>query len=227
MDDVTWDELFGGVLRIKQKKKGYRYSIDPVLLCHFITPGPYDRIIDLGTGSGIIPVVLSHRYPGTTITGVEIQKSLADIALQNTEINGLEKKIRIICDDMRNIVDTCEPADLVVSNPPYMKSGSGRLNPDHEKAIARHEITITLPDLIRTAEAILKPSGRLALILPWERISDLERVLECYGLSLARIRRVHPFTDSPPIRVLAESAKNSPTGLTEEPPLVIYTAKGI
>lgn len=229
MNTYTTESLFEGALTIKQKRNGYRFTIDPVLLAHFVRPNTRDQVVDLGTGTGIIPLILSHRYPELTITGLEIQESLAGLAKENVRSNGLSNRITIHHGDMTDL--TFHPplphTDLVVANPPYIRHTAGRINPIQEKALARHEITVTLPQLIRTASGILGQDGCFSLIFPHDRLNELLSSLDDGGFKPSRIRMVHPIKEGPPKRVLVESFKCGIKGLVIEPPLVIFKDHGI
>lgn len=227
MESTTTDSLFGGAIRMNQYVTGYRYSIDPVLLAHFIRPGVSDRVTDLGTGSGIIPVILAFRYPGLSIWGIEIQKRLADLAWENIRENKLSHAVTIINGDMTRPSGLPEPGhmDYVVSNPPYVPFQAGRLNPSSEKAMARHELTITLQGLVQAAVVLLKKEGRFALIFPRNRLEELMAHLKASGLEPQRLRNVHPLAQGPPKLVLVEAVKDGRPDLTVEPPLFIYQSQ--
>lgn len=229
MDSVSTEDLFEGTLRMKQPRAGYRYTIDPVLVAHFVRPTSHARIMDLGTGSGIIPLILCHRYPNASIWGIEIQGRLADLAKCNVSENGLEHRITIVCGDMtrRSVLPKSGSMDMVLSNPPYIPCRAGRLNPDKEKAIARHEIHVTLAQVISTAWYLLKESGRFALILPSNRLDELIMTLEAQGFTPQTLRLVHPLPGSFAKRVLVESLKGNGAGLETLPPLTIFTQPGI
>lgn len=229
MDTYTTDSLFDESITLKQKRKGYRFTIDPILLSHFVRPGDRDNVVDLGTGSGIIPLILTHRYQGLSVTGVEIQEPLAGLAKENVRSNNLSNRITILHGDMNNLEFRAKLANtnLVVSNPPYIRHKAGRINPMHEKAIARHEITITLTQLIRTAWEILATDGRFALVFPHNRLTELLTTLENEGFKPTRIRFVHPIKGSPPKRLLVESEKCGTQGLATDPPLFIFECHGI
>ena len=228
-DACTTESLFQGAMRIRQYKQGYRYAIDPVLLAHFVRPADDHSVIDLGTGSGIIPLILAHRFPGIMITGIEIQKSLADLAKENILINGLNDRVTIIHSDMSELMGSIPgtQADLVLSNPPFIRKKAGRINPLSEKALARHEIAITLPRLIRTASDLLKRGGRFAVIYPHNRLADLVSGLENERFQPIRLRMVHPLSGGPARRVLVESVKDGCGSLVVGPPLEIFTDRGV
>jgi len=164
--DESVDEFMGGRLRLIQSKRGYRFSIDAVLLSQFVTVKPGDTVVDLGTGCGIIGLILLLTRTVGSVLGVEIQPSLADLAVRNALLNGFQHRMTVIVGDIRHPPLAPGKTDLVVCNPPYRKSLSGRVNPDSEKAIARHEIMASLGEMIRTASEILRPKGRLAMIYP-------------------------------------------------------------
>lgn len=229
MNAYTTESLFDGALTIKQKRNGYRFTIDPVLLAHFVSPGASAKVVDLGTGSGIIPLILSHRYPDLTVTGLEIQKTLSELAKENVRSNGLSNRITIHHGDMTDLKLCITPphTDLVVANPPYIRHTTGRINPIQEKALARHEITITLPRLIQTAWDILEQDGCFSLIFPHDRLTELLCCLTDGGFKPDRIRMVHPKKNGPPKRVLVESVKYGKNKVFIEPPLIIFEGHGI
>src|SRR5512147_528547 len=173
-DDETVESLFGGRLRILQKKKGYRYTIDSVLLAHFVEPKKGERILELGAGSGVISLLLAFRNPGVRVTGLELQAELADMAKRSISMNGLEGRVDIIPGDVRSAPDLlgARSQDVVVFNPPYRKMGSGKLNPGKEKALARHELAGSIADFLRAASYALEPGGRVCLIYPCSRMVE-------------------------------------------------------
>ena len=174
-EDEKLDELFNGRLKIIQKKEGYRFSLDALLLAHFSSHLSANSTIDLGTGSGIIPLVLAGKTATPTIVGVEVQEEMADMARRTIFLNELTGRVTILCEDLKNTGD-CFPAasfDLVVSNPPYYPVSNGRINPTEEKAIARHEIMLSLEDLVASARHLVKPTGCVVIIFPAKRLSEL------------------------------------------------------
>jgi len=228
MNPRTNDSLFNGRLRISQSRNGYRFSIDAVLLA--AQAGLYDaeRILDLGTGCGVIPLVMAYRNPRATYFGIEIQKSLADIALMNVRANGMDDCITIVCDDLCAV--KCSrfsgPVDMVVSNPPYRKVASGRVNPCSERAIARHEIKATLGDVVRSASRMLPISGRFVTIYPACRITDLLSTMRSFGVEPKQMQLIHSTTGSEAKLVLVDGLKGGGPGLIVRPPLVIYSDDG-
>jgi tRNA1Val (adenine37-N6)-methyltransferase len=222
------DTFFNGKVKVFQHRKGYRFSIDAVLLAAFSAPEAGYRIVDLGTGCGIIPLILAHRHPAIRITGIEVQPELAALAVQNVGINGFKSRIRIICGDMRSLTiqAVSGPVDLVLSNPPYRKFRSGRVNPHPQRAVARHEILATLQDVAGTAASLLGIGGRFAVIYPAERITDLLTHLRSAGIEPKHIQTVHAKVDEPARLVLVSGIKGGRPGAAVHEPLVIYRHNG-
>ncbi len=158
MEEETLDEILDGHLRVFQKKRGYRFSLDSILLPHFVFLKPRTCVLDLGCGSGIILLILAKRFPYINCTGLEIQEELVELAKKNVNFNKLEHRIKIAEGDARKIknIFSANSFDAVIFNPPYRKLNSGRINPQLEKAIARHEIKGSLKDFIKAAKYLLK-----------------------------------------------------------------------
>lgn len=224
----TEDTFFNGRIKVFQHREGYRFSIDAVLLAAFSAPGANDHIVDLGTGCGIIPLILGHRHPAVSITGIEVQPELAALAAINVETNGLKERISIICTDMRSlsIQAVSGPVDLVISNPPYRKDRSGRVNPHPERAVARHEILATLSDVAATAARLLGIGGRFAIVFPAERITDLLTNLRSAGIEPKHIQIVHAKSHDPARLVLVSGIKGGGPGAAVHEPLVIFQPDG-
>ncbi|MFC1886620.1 tRNA1(Val) (adenine(37)-N6)-methyltransferase [Thermodesulfobacteriota bacterium] len=226
---MTSDAVFGGRIGIKQDRAGYRFSIDAVLLAYHANPGPEDRIVDLGTGCGIIPLMLAYRNPNATIWGVELQKELADTAGLNVSENNMADRISILCRDMKELKPDMMkgPVDLVVSNPPFRVLNSGRINPNSQRAKARHEITVTLSDVVGTARRLLIVSGRLVVIYPAQRITDLLTHMRSAGVEPKFLRAIHSNRQSEAKRVLVEGIKGGRPGMKIGPTLFIYRKDGV
>jgi tRNA1Val (adenine37-N6)-methyltransferase len=226
--EETLDTLFGGRLKILQKKQGYRFSIDALLLAYFAEPGPDDRVIDLGTGCGIVPLILIFRKKAKKVTGVEIQASLADLARRNAVLNRCSTRFQVWEDDLRGLDKRAkrESFDLVLTNPPYRRVGSGRVNPHMEKAVARHEIKATLEDVLQAAHYLLKDKGRLAIIYPASRVADLMRGLSQYHLEPKRIQFVHSHEKDEARLVLVEALKEGHAQVKILPPFFLYDSSG-
>jgi tRNA1Val (adenine37-N6)-methyltransferase len=224
LEKSSADNLVGSKIKIFQPEKGYRFSIDPFILAAHIEGTGNQKVIDIGCGCGIIPLILSLKSSALKITGIEIQKELYDCAKKNILTNKLENSINIIHGDIKNI-DTSDingKADIIVSNPPYKKKGSGRLNPDSQKAIARHEITLDIDMLFKCSGRLLKEKSRLYIIFPAQRLSDLVLTMEHYSFSPEFIRFVHTKKYSTAKRVILCAGKNSNSPCVVHPPFYIY-----
>jgi tRNA1Val (adenine37-N6)-methyltransferase len=229
MKSLTTDTFFNGCIQVKQNRSGYRFSIDAVLLAWHTGPRSDDTVLDLGTGCGIIPMILAYRYPGIKVYGIEVQADLADIAKLNIEENNLDHRIFIRCMDMKllNHDITSGPVDLVVCNPPFRKVRSGKINPDHQRAVARHEIKTTLQDVINAAHSMLRTSGRFVIIYPAERITDILSQMRTTGIEPKWIRMIHSGKNTNAKLILIEGKKGGRPGLKIIPALIVYRGKGI
>jgi tRNA1(Val) A37 N6-methylase TrmN6 len=226
--EETLDTLFGGRLKVLQKKRGYRFSIDALLLAHFAEPDPDDRIIDLGTGCGIVPLILFFRKKSKKIMGVEVQPSLADLARRNAVLNRCSSRFQVWQDDLRKLDQrvTREIFNLVLTNPPYRKVGSGRVNSHTEKAVARHEIQATLEEVLRAAHYLLKDKGVLTMIYPASRAADLMRGLSKYHLEPKRVQFVHSHENDEARLVLVEAHKEGHAQVKILPPFYLFESSG-
>jgi tRNA1Val (adenine37-N6)-methyltransferase len=222
--DETLDALFGGDLQLYQKKQGYRYSIDSILLADFATIRSAARVIDLGTGNGVLALILAYRYPSILITGVEIQRQMAERAARNIRLNGYEDRIAIGQMDIASTVARFKPEsfDSVICNPPYRQTTTGRLSLSSERQIARHEIKATLDDFVAAAAFLLKNKGSFACIQLGDRTVDLVSAMRSAGLEPKRLRTVHAFSDAEASLVLVEAVKAGRKGIDILPPLIIY-----
>lgn len=209
--DETLEPFFNGKLQIIQKKKGYRFSVDAILLSQFVRIRKNERVIDLGTGCGILPLLLSQNAKNHSFVGVEIQEGLVECAEKNVVLNHLEGRISILKQDFRELKRTFTPGsfDVVLSNPPYRGYKTGRINPSMQKAVARHEIKGKLEDLISVASYLLPPKGRCYLIFPALRTVDLFVALRNGKLEPKRIQFVHPRSGEEAKFILTESLKAS------------------
>ncbi len=221
--DETLDLFLDGKLQIIQKKKGYRFSLDTLLLGQFVRIRKNERVIDLGTGCGILPLILSQKTKDNSFVGVEIQKDLAECAEKNVVLNHLEGRVSILKQDFRELrtIFPQESFDVVLSNPPYRKYQTGRINPSADKAIARHEIEGKLEDLISMASYLLPSKGRCYLIFPASRTVDLFVALRKGKLEPKRIQFVHPRVGEEAKFILVESFKASGVELRITRPLIL------
>src|SRR4030066_232217 len=218
-------------IKLFQPKRGYRFSVDALLLEDFISAKRLNTGIELGAGSGIISILLAKRLKTTKIIAVEIQKSLVQCAKRNVELNKLGDRVEILNEDIKNLKEhfPANKFDFLFSNPPFRKVKSGRLSVDEERAVARHEIKITLNDIITTASYLLKNTGRFYLIYHPFRLIELIGLLHKARLEPKRMRFVHSRRVESPTRtgeeakmVLIEAVKGSGAWLKIEPPFYIY-----
>lgn len=219
----TRDAFFHGRILIIQKKKGYRFSVDAVLLADFIEIQPGDACLELGVGNGIVSLLLSVK-PFGRVTGLEIQPDLAELARRNVLLNRLGDRIEILTADLRDF----RPAarfDVVFSNPPYFRKRGGVLSPCPEKSIAKHEIACDISDIMRKSRECLKADGRAYFIYPDQRRKDFMQAVEGQGMAVRKLRDVRAREGSPPKLFLAAC------GPREErpeisPPLVLFGTDG-
>ena len=215
-------------LTLQQPAHGYRFALEAFLLADFvpaIAPAP---LIDLGTGCGVVALFLARRFPHLYCVGLELQRSLAVLARQNVVSNSLERRIDIVQGDIRQVASLFPAGTFgtVVCNPPYRAVGNGRLNPHPEKAIARHELTMTLPQLLQAARHLLRRRGLLLLVYHPTRLSELCSRLEAAHLRPRRMRLVHATERTPASIVLLEALRDGRDALTVLPPLWVYEASG-
>jgi len=228
-EDETVDDLIGGRLKIFQKERGYRFSVDALLLAHFIRIRRRARVVDLGTGSGIISIMLAYRFPSVHCVGIEFQEALADMATRSVVLNHLEERIDIIHGDVKHIRDICTPQtfDTVVFNPPYRKLNAGRINPEREKAAARHELNGSLADFMKAAHYLAKDSGTVFVIYPATRGTELLVRMRSNAIEPKRLTMVHSNRSSRAEFMLAEGVKRGGEELAITAPLFIYEENGI
>ena len=224
METVTADTFFSGRMTVRQPKNGYRFSIDAVLAADFMRCKEGQTVLDLGTGCGIIPLILAFRNPGLKIFGVEIQAALARFAAANVQANRLEGRVRILHRDLKSLTINEIPDQVshVVCNPPYRKMASGRVNPHPEKAAARHEIFAKLEDFVAAASRMLPLSGHLTCVYPAQRLVDMMVRMRAAGLEPKRLCTVHSKEGSKARLVLITGVKGGRPGLDVEQPLIIY-----
>jgi len=219
-DGEVIDTFLDGKLHLIQSKSGYRFSIDAILLADFVRVKKNDVVVELGTGCGIVLLMLLKKSNIKRAVGIEIQEELASQALRNARLNSVQDRMYVITGDLRTcpLVPAC--ADLVVCNPPYRKAKSGRINPEPQKAIARHEIMTSLEDIVRTARLILRPKGRFALIYPAERLAHVISQLRKFQLEPKRVRVQYPTLGARAKLILMEAILGGRPGLHIEPPIV-------
>jgi tRNA1Val (adenine37-N6)-methyltransferase len=214
-----------GRLKLIQFRTGYRFSIDAILLAQFVSIKRDDVIVDLGTGCGIIPLILLLTEPLGHVFALEIQPDLANQAARNRVLNGVEDKMDVILGDIKHPPLSPSSADVVICNPPYRPKNSGRINPDPQKAIARHEMLTSLTDTLHAASQILRAKGRLAMIYPAVRLTDLLTKITGFGLEPKRLRIVYPSMQSEAKMALIEASLGGRAGLKVLPPLLMDSQK--
>lgn len=223
------DELHRNGYRIIQKKDGFCFGMDAVLLSGFAAVKEGERALDLGCGTGIIPLLLEAKTRGRHFTGLEIQREMADMAARSVRLNRLEDKIDIIEGDIKEAGRIFGGAsfDVVTANPPYMNDSHGLKNPDLPRAIARHEVLCTLQDVVREAAKVLRPGGRFYLVHRPRRLIEIITELAGYGLEPKRLKFVHPFVDREAKMVLIEAARGGRSFVRVEKPLIVFRERGI
>ena len=223
------DELQRNGYRIIQNENGFCFGMDAVLLSGFARVKKGEQALDLGTGTGIIPILLEAKTEGEHFTGLEIQETSADMAGRSVRLNDLDQKVSIVKGDIKEATDLFGKAsfDVVTSNPPYMTGQHGLVNPDMPKAIARHEILCTLEDVISQASALLKENGRFYMVHRPFRLAEIMVMMNRYRLEPKRMKLVYPFADKDPNMVLIEGLKGGRPRITVEKPLIVYQKPGV
>ena len=223
------DDLERNGLKIIQDPSRFCFGMDAVLLSGFARVRPGGTVIDLGTGNGIIPILLSAKTEGKHFTGLEIQPENADIASRSIAYNNIGDRVSIVEGDICRASEIFGRSvfDVVTTNPPYMLNDHGLKNPDSAKAIARHEILCTLDDILRESAALLKPNGRIFMVHRPFRLAEIICGLKQYRLEPKRMRLVYPFIDKEPNMVLIEAVRGGNPRMTVEKPLIVYTSPGV
>lgn len=223
------DELQRNGYRIIQNEKKFCFGMDAVLLSGFARAGKGERVLDLGTGTGIIPILMEAKTEGESFTGLEIQEEMAEMAARSVKLNGLEEKVSIIQGDLKEASKRFGKAsfDVVTCNPPYMNQNHGLKNPDEPKAIARHELMCSFEDVAREAAALLKSGGRLYLVHRPHRLTEIFETLRAHKLEPKRMKFVHPFADAEANMVLIEAFRGGRPQMRVEAPVIVYEKPGV
>mgnify|MGYP005750152685 FL=1 len=224
----TIENLHAQPLKLIQRKKEFRFGIDAVLLADFARAKGKCKVCDLGTGTGIIPLLMSEKNPEANFECIEIQEESADMASRSVELNNLQEKIKIFCADIKEPFEVLKKNsfDAVVSNPPYIEISNGNTNKDETLSIARHEIFCTLEDVIKNASALLKSHGKFFLIHKPFRLPQIFSLLEKYKLAPKRMKLVFPNKEKEASMVLLESEKCAKPYLKIESPIIVYGDDG-
>lgn len=228
-EDERLDDLQRNGLHIIQKQSGFCFGMDAVLLSGFAAVKRGETVLDLGTGTGIIPLLLSAKTEGKAFTGLEIQQEIAEMAARSVIWNHLQDRITIVQGDIREASRIFGTAsfDIITVNPPYMNDMHGLKNPSMARAIARHEILCTLEDVVRESSRILKPGGKLYMVHRPHRLIEILGTMTGYKLEPKRLKMVHPFQDKAANMVLIEAAKGGGAWMKVEAPLIVYKEPGV
>lgn len=229
MENERLDDLQRNGLKIIQKTDGFCFGMDAVLLSGFASVKPGERVLDMGTGTGIIPLLLSAKTSGEHFTGLEIQDEIAEMAARSVRLNHLEDRIHIVKGDIKEASRIFGAAsfDVVTTNPPYMNDAHGLKNPTEVKAISRHEVLCTLEDVVREGARVLKPGGRMFMVHRPHRLIEIIQAMKSYKLEPKRMKLVHPFKDKDANMVLLEAVRGGGSWMKVEAPIIVYKEPGV
>ena len=228
-EDERLDELQRNGYRIIQNPNKFCFGMDAVLLTGFAHAEADDRLLDLGTGTGIIPLLMEAKYGCAHLVGLEIQKESADMAVRSVALNGLTDKIEIVVGDIKE-ADHFFPSasfDCITCNPPYMIGQHGAASPNMQKAIARHEILCTFEDVAAQTARLLKPGGHFFLVHRPFRLAEIMVTLARHRLEPKRMQLVHPYADKEPNMMLLEAVRGGRSGMRVEKPLIVFQEPGV
>ncbi len=226
-DESVEDLQFRG-FKLIQKKEGFRFGTDAVLLSDFAKKIHSKNTLDLCAGSGIVPILLAGKTNTPTICGLEIQTEIAEMAKRSVELNSLQERVKITEGDLKNALDIYPQAsfDLITCNPPYMKTGSAILNKTDNKIISRHEVMCTLEDILNISEKLLKPMGHLVMVHRPNRLVDVLAGMREHSIEPKTIRFVHPSSGKPPILFLVDGMRGANRDIKILEPLYLYDSDG-
>ncbi|MCR4435006.1 MAG: tRNA1(Val) (adenine(37)-N6)-methyltransferase [Clostridiales bacterium] len=228
LENEMVDDLQYKGLRLIQRKDGFRFGMDAVLLANFADIKKGDRVIDLGTGTGIIAVLLAGKTEAGTVVGLEIQPEVARMAERSVRLNGLEDRVKIVVGDIKKCHEYFGRAkfNVVITNPPYIPNGGGLVNPSDTKAVSRHELKCTLEDVVAAGSGLLVPGGQFVMVHRPERIADIICLMRSFKLEPKYLRFVHPSPYKKPNLLLIKGMKGGRPELKMMAPLYIHDEKG-
>ncbi|MDO4977792.1 MAG: tRNA1(Val) (adenine(37)-N6)-methyltransferase [Eubacteriales bacterium] len=228
MPDERLDDLQIKGYKILQKTDGFCFGMDAVLLSDYAKPKKGAKVMDLCSGTGIIPILLEAKYPVSQVEGLEYQERFVEMAQRSIQINGQEGCISMSQGDVKEVREhyAQDSFDVVTCNPPYMTGSHGLTNEDFSKAVARHEILCSLEDVIKASKWLLKPTGHLVMVHRPFRLAEILYMLKQYKLEPKRMRLVYPYVDKEPNMVLIDAVKGGKQRITVDPPLIVYNKDG-
>lgn len=227
-EDESIDDLDLNGLKLIQKEKAFRFGIDAVLLSDFANVKTKHRVVDLCTGTGIVPFLIYGKYNPKEIWGIEIQEEMEEMACRSSKLNGVEDIVKFKCADLKdkNLVNEIGRFDVLTVNPPYKLNNAGIINPNDKLAIARHEILCNLEDVIASARKLLKDNGRMFIVHRPERLADIFGLMRKYNIEPKRVKMVQPNVNKAPNIVLVEGQRDGGAFLKWEKPLYVYDENG-
>lgn len=218
------DDLQLNGLELIQNPERFCFGVDAVFLSDFVRVKPGETVLDMGTGNGIIPILLSAKTKGMKFTGLEIQPENAEMARRSVAHNGLEERIEIVTGDIREAAELFKPSffDVITTNPPYMIAEHGLRNAGEAKTIARHEVLCSLDDILRESMRLLQDKGRFYMVHRPFRLTEIMIKMNQYKIEPKRIQFIHPYVDREPVLVLIEGVRGARSRVTVDPPVIIY-----
>ena len=228
LENERVDDLQYKGLKLIQKKDGFCFGVDAVLLANFADIRRNDRVLDLGTGTGIIAVLIAAKTAAASVTGLEIQPEMWEMAQRSVKLNGLEGRLDMVCGDIKNALQLFGQSQFkaIVTNPPYMNKGGGLLNTSDTMAVSRHELLCTLEDVISVSSKLLVPGGRFAMVHRPERLADIIFLMRSFGVEPKYLRFVHPSPCKKPNMVLVRGMRGGKPQLKVLEPLYVYDESG-